>query len=85
MNARAVANEFAKMRHLKVGLIAVVMVLGLSLFAVVSSPDFDPATPQAWNALLAGISLGIPLLSPLLLAVLASRQTDIEHLSLIHI
>ncbi len=37
MNARAVANEFAKMRHLKVGLIAVVMVLGLSLFAVVSS------------------------------------------------
>ena len=36
MNARAVANEFAKMRHLKVGLIAVVMVLGLSLFAVVS-------------------------------------------------
>lgn len=82
MNARAVANEFAKMRHLKVGLIAVIMVLGvlgLSLFAVVSSPDFDPATPQAWNALLAGISLGIPLLSPLLLAVLASRQTDIEH------
>lgn len=82
MNARAVANEFAKMRHLKVGLFATVMVLGvlaLSLFAIVSSPDFDPETPDAWNALLAGLSLGLPLLCPLLLAVLASRQTDIEH------
>jgi hypothetical protein len=82
VSARAVANEFAKMRHLKVGLIAVIMileVLALSLFAVVSSPDFNPDTPQAWNALLAGMSLGIPLISPLLLAVLASRQTDIEH------
>ena len=82
MIARAVANEFAKMRHLKVGLIATIMVLGvlaLSLFALVSSPDFNPDTPGAWNALLAGMSLGIPLLSPLLLAVLASRQTDIEH------
>ncbi|MBT2486191.1 MULTISPECIES: ABC transporter permease [unclassified Microbacterium] len=82
MISRAVANEFAKMRHLKVGVIAVLMVLGvlaLSLFAVISSPEFDPETPQAWNALLAGMSLGIPLLSPLLLAVLASRQTDIEH------
>ncbi len=82
MTARAVANEFAKMRHLKVGLVATIMVLGvlaLSLFAVVSSPDFNPDTPGAWNALLAGMSLGVPLLSPLLLAVLASRQTDIEH------
>jgi hypothetical protein len=82
VTAGAVANEFAKMRRLKVGLVAAIMVLGvlaLSLFAVVSSPDFNPDTPAAWNALLAGMSLGIPLLSPLLLAVLASRQTDIEH------
>ena len=82
MNGIAVANEFAKMRHLKVGVVATIMVLGvlaLSLFAVVSSPDFDPDTPEAWNALLAGMSLGIPLISPLLLAVLASRQTDMEH------
>lgn len=79
---RAVANEFAKMRHLRVGLVATLMILGvlaLSLFAVVSSPDFNPDTPGAWNALLAGMSLGIPLISPLMLAVLASRQTDIEH------
>lgn len=82
MNGRAVVNEFAKMRHLNVGLVATIMVLGVlapSLFTVVSGPDFDPERPEAWNALLAGMSLGIPLISPLLLAVLASRQTDIEH------
>ncbi|WIY81938.1 ABC transporter permease [Propionimicrobium sp. PCR01-08-3] len=79
---RAVVNEFAKMRHLSVGLVSTVMVIGvlaLSLFAVASSPDFDPDTPDAWNALLGGMSLGVPLISPLLLAVLASRQVDIEH------
>lgn len=82
MNARAVMNEFAKMRHLRVGVVAMVMVaavLGLSLFTTLSSPDFDPNSPSAWNGLLAGMSLGIPLIFPLLLAVLASRQTDIEH------
>lgn len=82
MSAAAVANEFAKMRHLHVELIAVIMtlaVLGLALFTVVSSPDFDPDSSGAWNALLAGMSLGFPLISPLLLAVLASRQTDIEN------
>ncbi|UAL31810.1 ABC transporter permease [Nocardioides rotundus] len=70
------------MRHLRVGVIAVAMVvavLGLSLFTIVSSPDFDPDSPAAWNGLLAGMSLAIPLVFPLLLAVLASRQTDIEH------
>lgn len=84
MNTRAVVNEFAKMRHLGVGLVAAFMIVpitGLSLFAVVTNPDFDPNAPDAWNALLAGMSLGIPMLSPLLLAILASRQTDIEHTS----
>ncbi|WP_229119467.1 ABC transporter permease [Enemella evansiae] len=79
---RAMANEFAKMRHLGVGVIAMVMILAvlvLSLFTVVSTPEFDPDESSAWNALLAGMSLGIPLTAPLLLAVLASRQTDIEH------
>ncbi|MFC0673845.1 ABC transporter permease [Brachybacterium hainanense] len=76
------ANEFAKMRHLRVGLIAtilVVAVLGLSLIGVVSDPTFDPAAAGAWLSMLAGLSLGIPLVAPLLLAVLASRQVDIEH------
>jgi len=77
-------NEFAKMRHLRVGLVAAFMIVpttGLSLFAVVTNPDFTPNAPDAWNALLAGMSLGIPMLSPLLLAILASRQTDIDHTS----
>lgn len=82
MSARAVANEFAKMRHLRIGVVAAVLVIAvvlLSLYTVVSSPDFSPKDPGAWNALLAGMSLGTPLLSPLLLAVIASRLTDIEH------
>lgn len=82
MSATAVANEFAKMRHLKVGLIAAVMViavLGLTMMGLLSDPAFDPGVTAAWHALLAGMSLGTPLIAPLLLAVLASRQTDIEH------
>ncbi len=82
MRYRAVANEFAKMKHLRIGLVVAVLVLAvvlLSLYTVISSPEFSPDSPGAWNALLAGMSLGIPLLSPLMLAVIASRQTDIEH------
>lgn len=82
MTGRAVTNEFAKMRHLRVGLIATIMVvavLGLSLIGLLSDPYFDPAVTAAWHTLLAGLSLGTPLVAPLLLAVLASRQTDIEH------
>ncbi|WP_145942921.1 ABC transporter permease [Corynebacterium glyciniphilum] len=77
-----VVNEFAKMRHLRVGTIAAVMVitvLGLAMVGLLSDPAFDPDTTTAWNSLLAGMSLGTPLVAPLLLAVLASRQTDIEH------
>lgn len=82
MNARAVANEFAKMRHLRVWLVMAVMViaiLGLSALTALSGPEFDVAYPGAWNVLLAGMSLAFPMVAPLLLAVLASRQVDIEH------
>lgn len=82
MSARAVANEFAKMRRLGVGLVALLMmlaVLGLSLLTLLTGPGIDPRSGEAWNALLAGMSLAIPMVSPLLLAVLASRQVDIEH------
>lgn len=83
MIAPTVVNEFAKMRHLRVGLIGSTMVLavvGLSMLSSITSPSFDPGLAGAWYALLAGLSLGIPLVSPLLLAVLASRLADIEHL-----
>lgn len=82
MNAKAVVNEFAKMRHLEVGLIAGLMmiaIIGMALMGIISTIDFDPDATSAWYALLAGTSLGTSLVSPLLLAVLASRQTDIEH------
>ncbi len=82
MIVRAVANEFAKMRHLRVGVVTaalVVSVVGLSGFSAATNPEFAPSSPGAWNALLAGMSLAVPLACPLLLAVLASRQVDIEN------
>lgn len=82
MSAYAVASEFAKMRHLKIGLVAAVMVVivvGLSVFNATSSPEFVTSSQGSWNALLGSMSLAVPLASPLLLAVLASRQAEIEH------
>ncbi len=75
---RAVANEFAKMRRLRVVPVAAVMVLGvvaLSCYAL-TSPDY-PESP--WQSLLEGMALAVSMLSPILLAVLASRPVDIEH------
>lgn len=82
MSTQAVANEFAKMRHLRIGLVVIVMVvivLGLSVLSAATSPVFADPAGRSWKALLAGMSLAVPLASPLLLAVLASRQVDIEH------
>lgn len=79
MSARVVANEFAKMRHLKISLVATALaaaVVGLSVFYATSYPDF---ADQPWVLLLASMSLAVPLTSPFLLAVLASRQVEIEH------
>lgn len=82
MSAIAVTNEFAKMRHLHTGWVAAAMTLAttvLALYTIVSIPDLSMEDVGAWHAMLAGLSLGIPLVSPLLLAVLASRLVDIEH------
>jgi hypothetical protein len=83
--ARAVANEFAKMRRLRVVPVVVVMVVGVVAYSCVTltAPGFlesvgDPSA-QPWRWLLGGMSLAVPLVSPILLAVLASRQVDIEH------
>ena len=85
MIGRAVANEFAKMRRLRVVPVVVAMVAGvvaLSCFAF-TTPGFldsvgDPSG-KPWQWLLGSMSLAVPLTSPILLAVLASRQVDIEH------
>lgn len=84
MSAAALTNEFAKMRHLRVGVVAAVVVAavaGLSLMTAFTSPDFREPAGRSWLLLLAGMSLAVPLVCPVLLAVLASRQTDIEHQS----
>ncbi len=83
--ARAVANEFAKMRRLRTVPVLAVMVIGvvtLSSYAF-TTPGFmdsleDPAA-HPWQRLLVGLAFAVPLVSPILLAVLASRQVDIEH------
>lgn len=83
--APAVANEFAKMRRLRVAPVLTVMVIGvvtLSSYAF-TTPGFmdsleDPAG-RPWHMLLVGLAFAVPLVSPILLAVLASRQVDIEH------
>ncbi|MDN5985779.1 MAG: ABC transporter permease, partial [Propionibacterium sp.] len=80
--ATAVGNELAKTRRLRTGWVAAAMCLAaavLALYTIVSSPGLSTQDVGAWNALLAGLSLGIPLVSPLLLAVLASRLVDVEH------
>lgn len=76
------ANEFAKMRHLRIGLVAIVMVVcvvGLSLMGAMISPEFADPARRSWEPLLDSMSVAVPLTSPTLLAVLASRQVDIEH------
>jgi hypothetical protein len=82
VNAAAVANEFAKMRHHKVGVITAVTVIAVVALTVVNataSPGFYPGEPGAWNHLLARVSAAVPMTSPLMVAVLASRHVDIEH------
>lgn len=78
MTARAVRNEFAKLRHLHVGVLAGLLVLGVvGLTSVgVAAGGVDDLS---WATLLASASLAVPLASPLLIAVLASRSVDVEH------
>lgn len=45
----------------------------------VSSSEFADPVTRDWRVPLAGLSLAVPLLSPLLVAVLASRMVEIEH------
>lgn len=82
MSARALANEFAKMRHLHVVLLVVVLfavVSGIGVYAGLLTPDFDTSTMSSWNSLLRGVGSGYALAGPLLIAVVASRLVDVEH------
>lgn len=82
MRTSVIVNEFAKMRHLHVVLLAAllaVVLTGFSLATGVMNPDFDRTHDGAWNALLAAFGGAAALAAPLLVALLASRQTDVEH------
>lgn len=75
-------NEWAKTRGLRVWPVAAL--LGLAHAAVVAfvaatSPEFAEGGERAWNVLLNGLVQAATLASPVLIAVLASRQVDIEH------
>lgn len=86
MSAKILANEFAKMRHLRIGLLVALLLFGVAgftaflasgsgMFSRLEDPD-----GFAWKMLLDGLSFAVILISPLLLATLASRQVEIEHL-----
>lgn len=86
MSRQVYAVEVAKLRRLRVAPLMGVLVVGVAGLAVlqaVASPDFaeslsDPAT-DGWAMLLASFGFAAPLVSPLLLAVIAGRPVEIEH------
>lgn len=81
----AVVLEFRKMRRLRTGpvigilVIAVAALSSASQFSGGTRETFDDPTASPWAALLLTYTLMAAMTSPLLTAVLASRQTDIEH------
>jgi len=78
VSAKILANEFAKMRRLRIGLVVALLlfgVAGFSAFLVSGSPG-----GFMWKGLLDSFGFAVILISPLILAVLASRQVEIEHL-----
>lgn len=82
MRVAPIGIEFAKMRRLRLGLLAGTLagiVAALTLGTGVASPDFVRESQDSWSTLLGGIGSSLALAAPLLLSVLASRQVDIEH------
>jgi hypothetical protein len=67
--------EFAKMRRLRVGPIGAVLVVG-----VVALTCLGLTEPGAdWDRLLLALATAFPVVAPIPIAVLASRQVDPEH------
>jgi hypothetical protein len=86
VSAEILANEFAKMRRLRIGPVVALLlfgVAGLTAFQASGSGMFsrlDDPDGFAWKMLLSNLGFAVTLISPLLLAVLASRQVEMEHL-----
>lgn len=79
------AVEYAKMRRLRVWLVAAALSLGTLLFSTMQlfrssyvEKINDPAT-QHWAGFLLWYAMAKAMTAPLLAAVLASRQVEIEH------
>ena len=82
---RMVRNEYAKMRHLRIELITALLLLGVCALTVLSALSsglvnhrFD-ADGDGWRLLMVSLHGAVGLTSPLLLAVMASRQVEVEH------
>ncbi|OZC68876.1 ABC transporter permease [Rhodococcus sp. 15-725-2-2b] len=77
-----VRNEFAKLRHLHIGAIAALLVaaiVGLTFVGALTAATSNDSTAVSWALPLAGLSLAVPIASPLLIAVMASRTVEVEH------
>ena len=82
---RAIRLELRKMRRLRTGLtttalvLAVVALSSISLFSGSTRRTFDDPEAMPWATLMMSYAFMAAMTSPILTAVLASRQTDIEH------
>ncbi|GAB2485323.1 ABC transporter permease [Nocardiopsis aegyptia] len=85
MNAATVANEFAKMRRLRHGWflgLLLIGVVGLTVFSSVSTiaaADTRAPDGHVWRTVLGNLGFATTLVPPVLLAVLAGRQVEMEH------
>ncbi len=81
------AVEYAKMRRLRVGLVAAIPVLAtlllssMSLFSASHRATINDPAGQHWEGTLLFYALVKALTAPLFVAVLASRQVEIEQVS----
>ncbi|MBR8745041.1 ABC transporter permease [Nocardiopsis sp. MG754419] len=81
----AVTLEVHKSRRLRVGVLCLVMVAsvvalaGMNLFSDATRAGFSDPAAQPWEALLLNQVLMTAMTAPILVAVLAGRQVDIEH------
>lgn len=78
-------NEYSKMRHLRIGVAASLLLLGvcaLTVFWPMGSglgEHLDDPDGYDWKLLLTSLHSAVMCTAPILLAVMASRQTEIEH------
>lgn len=86
MTTPGIAIEVAKMRHLRIGVLATLLliaVVGMTAFQSLGSnvsASLDAADGLPWKIILGGQGFAIAMVSPLFLAVLASRVVEMEHL-----